>query len=277
MNDRHDEPESSTGNIADVPQEVLDGIVRNQLGQFSVGLLGVKNEGGQPSLQLCGSGTLVSAGGAHFILTAAHVWWKKLRYFDHLALTLKERDFHEFLIRSSFISAHALSPAEDEMWGPDLCFLRIPPSCIGTIEAYRTFYNLSMRREFALEHEVDPGAGLWVLMGIPETESVFTNTQADLKFFGAIFTIEDVHQRANWDYLDLGINLSKNPPSSFGGMSGGGLWQIDIERYEDKDGTLLWRPGAALEGVAFYQSKPANGRRFIRCHGRRSLYLNVPA
>jgi hypothetical protein len=276
MNNGGDEIENWTGSIADVPQDVLDGIVRDQLGIFSVGLLGVDYEAGQPSLKLCGSGTLVSADGAHGILTAAHVWTKQLHSFDRIALTLKERDFHEFLIDTSFLKAHTVGPSDDEAWGPDICFLRIPTSAVGTIKAFRTFYNLSKRREFALKHEVNSNAGLWVLMGIPATESSFTPVQARLKFFGAISTIESSHQRGDFDYLDLGINLSKNPPPSFGGMSGGGLWQIDIERRQSMDGTWSWSAAGALEGVAFYQSIPADGRRFIRCHGRRSIYSNIP-
>jgi hypothetical protein len=65
-----DEVVLRTGSIADIPQEVLDGIVRDQLGIFSVGLLGVRTKTGELSLKLCGSGTLVSIAGRHYILTS---------------------------------------------------------------------------------------------------------------------------------------------------------------------------------------------------------------
>jgi hypothetical protein len=105
MSNEQDAPRKSWS-VADIPQHVLDGVVRDQLGIFAVGILGVKFESGQPSLRLCGSGTLVYAGGAHYILTAAHVWSKQLRLFDYVALTLKELDSHEFLTETSFMKPH---------------------------------------------------------------------------------------------------------------------------------------------------------------------------
>jgi hypothetical protein len=78
------------------------------------------------------------------------VWSKELRFFDYVALTLKEKNFHEFLIDRPLIEPFEVSSTDDEEWGPDLCFLRIPPVKVGIIEAYKAFYNLSKRREFAL-------------------------------------------------------------------------------------------------------------------------------
>ena len=60
-------------------------------------------------------------------------------------------------------------------------------------------------------------------------------------------------------------------PESFGGMSGGGLWHV-VPSESAPTGEFKLE----LEGVAFYQSAPTDGRRVIRCHGRQSIYRYMP-
>jgi hypothetical protein len=40
-------------------------------------------------------------------------------------------------------------------------------------------------------------------------------------------------------------------------------------------GEVSWRGQASLEGVAFYQGFTAEHRGFIRCHGRKSIYVQA--
>ena len=59
---------------------------------------------------------------------------------------------------------------------------------------------------------------------------------------------------------------------AFGGVSGGGLWQVIIAKNEA--GKVILKE-LILSGVAFYQTQNINNRRVIVCHGRRSVYKKV--
>ena len=77
-----------------------------------------------------------------------------------------------------------------------------------------------------------------------------------------------------FDYLEFkarygGLN---EPPQSFGGFSGAGLWQAPLVR--TPEGTLKAKE-LLLSGVAFYQFARTEERRVIKCHGRRSVYLHT--
>ena len=69
-------------------------------------------------------------------------------------------------------------------------------------------------------------------MGSPEELGKFTNQQAEFEFPGWFSNVQQVHQRGDLDYLDVGVNTSlPGIPSSFGGVSGAGLWQVPITRF----------------------------------------------
>lgn len=74
--------------------------------------------------------------------------------------------------------------------------------------------------------------------------------------------------RRHYKTLTIDIPLPKN----FGGISGGGLWQILL-----KDSSVdKFEPTCyILSGLAFYQSELKANKRLIRCHGRQSIYKNV--
>jgi hypothetical protein len=60
-------------------------------------------------------------------------------------------------------------------------------------------------------------------------------------------------------------------PESFGGYSGGGLWQNLIE---EKDGQIHWTR-SLLSGVAFHQSRFKDNRNIVRFSGRRCIYEDL--
>jgi hypothetical protein len=75
----------------------------------------------------------------------------------------------------------------------------------------------------------------------------------------------------DFDYLTIPITYGGKSelPISFGGMSGGALWQVKIIR--NRDGDLEYRK-PILSGVVFYQD-PTNGNQgSVKCHGRLSIY-----
>jgi hypothetical protein len=75
--------------------------------------------------------------------------------------------------------------------------------------------------------------------------------------------------------LDLvGLSLSNkqtdNFPTSYGGLSGSGLWRVGAR---GDDGLIRWSPDDPiyLEGVVYFHD-PTVEPEVIRCHGRRSIY-----
>ena len=249
--------------------------ITQHVGNYSVAVFGISNGPSGEILRLCGSGTLVATSSAHYLLTAAHVW-QALKPHQWMALTLKAEVFHCFRVSTDIIHPVMIGPEQPEEWGPDLGFLRIPSELVGTILVHRTFYNLAKRREAALTAKPEIDLGIWILMGTPAEVGTFNRNQADLAFGGWVSTIRDGRQRNGFDYLDVGVKMSlPGVPARFGGLSGGGLWQVVIAR-SATSGEFSWNEHVSLEGVAFYESPPVDGRRIIRCHGRRSIYESMP-
>lgn len=181
------------------PSETHEEIVR-RIGDFSVAVFAIGE--GHP-LKLGGSGTLVAVADSHYLLTAAHVWEKVLKDSEEIAITLQEDQDHSFGIRTDAITTATVGPELPEEWGPDLCFLRVPPDFVRRIEAYRTFYNLSKRKEDGLSSAPDVDEGWWVLMGAPAATGHFTPNHASLEITGYFTVVERLHQRGDFDYVDL--------------------------------------------------------------------------
>lgn len=80
-------------------------------------------------------------------------------------------------------------------------------------------------------------------------------------------------QHAGFDYIEFEAkyNLAYQGPDSFGGFSGGGLWQVV---FEERDGSINI-VDVLLSGVSFFQSEKIGDTRTIFCHGRRSIYEYV--
>ena len=76
-------------------------------------------------------------------------------------------------------------------------------------------------------------------------------------------------ERGLFDYYDMDADENAQIPTSYAGMSGGGLWQVTVR--QTPDGNIV--PGRHLFcGVSFYEGVRSNGIKFMRCHGRRSVY-----
>ncbi len=101
----------------------------------------------------------------------------------------------------------------------------------------------------------------------PEARTIEANVKGRALFSG----VRQTHWRNGYDYLDLSAKLElPDVPSSFGGVSGGGLWEVGLSM--TKSGTISWDGKRQFRGVAFWQSSPCNGRRVIRCQGPLSIF-----
>ncbi len=237
-------------------------IVRN-LGDFTVALFGIFRAP-QERLKLAGTGTLVVNAGRHFILTALHVWEEVLKAADQIGITMREDTVHCTAINRCDVVPFGLSNSRGwNEWGPDLVLLSVPATDVGRIGAYRSFWNVTAQREInaAVIESL-------VLMGTPAALGTFTETFADVQINGMFLGPEVRHTRGEFDYLDYEIDLSLDVPRKFGGVSGGGVWQVYIY-WAPSTGEIDWK--MSLHGVAFFQLPIVGERRAIRCHGPESI------
>ncbi|HYA63928.1 MAG TPA: hypothetical protein VED66_12055 [Candidatus Sulfotelmatobacter sp.] len=245
-------------------------IVRD-IGSFTVALFGVFDSREGEKLQLAGTGTLYSARGGCFILTAAHVWDQVLRPAARVGITLDEDIDHSFLMESAALAP--LGPPRPDVWGdwgPDITLLRVPPEHLGTINAYRVFYDPAVDGVGA---PVGDCLEAKVLLGTPAALGDFTRNHANITING-FFVGLDPERRARdgFDYLDVEVDVVEpGAPAGLGGVSGGGLWRILA--FRSPEGRIDWV--RTLDGVAFYQLPVCNGRRYVRCHGPESIRAAV--
>jgi len=255
------------------PSELRERIVRD-VGSFTVALLAVTGSGPAERLQFAGTGTLVTDKVSHFILTAKHVWDEILSKAVGVGITLKPDTEHKFFIpREAIVISGPAAPPTWNEWGPDLVFLRVPPEFLGTINAVKVFYGINGPAKVKIQQEIG-AVELHLLMGTPKEKGQFTDTFADLQITGMLQNIFRKLEKEGWDYVDLDMDLSlAYVPRNFGGVSGGGLWEILVYRLPGSSKTA-WL--GTLEGVAFYQFPPENNHSIVRCHGLNSIRMEFP-
>jgi len=203
---------------SELPPDLADRIV-GDIGQFSVGLFGIRETNAEQPQRFCGSGTLVVAAGTHFVLTAAHVW-EALKSRDKIGITL--RDSYAVIIDKegmSDVTPGREKPGEVE-WGPDLSLLRLPADHLGSISAVKTFYNLSKKRRRTLGlNQIE----MWLLLGAPREYASFPVNQQTLTAHASLqmtgFLLKQIkarHHKNGFDYVDMEVNVpSHNVPSTF--------------------------------------------------------------
>jgi len=245
--------------------EEQERIGRN-VGNFSVALFNVDDPSGSRQVNLVGTGTLVSLGKSHCILTAAHVWHDGLKKHEAIGITLKEDLDHCFPINTETIVVRALPESKSEEWGPDVIFLRIPPEHVGEIEAFRNFYRLDIQRK---KVENDHLAGR-ILVGTPGVLTKGIGKTQHVEINSLYVQLEtNFYDREGFDYIDFDMDASlPGVMKDFRGVSGGGLWEVQIfpAGAEGKfDSTEI------LVGVAFYQLGLKNSHQTVRCHGPKTI------
>ncbi len=232
------------------------------LRHFAILIAGAHAEHG-PFHRFVGSATLVTFGNTHCLLTAAHVWTEITKQgYKYVGLPIREQDYRPFAIATSYIEAHKTQPNPPGNLGPDLALLRIPSVSAASIQnANGSFYNLDLLRteepEWAEEET-------WVLMGAPAEHTAIENGHASLAGEAYFCSIDRPPARDGFDYVEADMDIET--PTSFGGVSGGGLWRIVLAR---SAGILRW--DKSLQGVAFYEEALTPETRIVRCHGKRSI------
>jgi len=233
--------------------------------------------------KLCGSGTFAMLQGYHGILTAKHVWElvEKLSSEDgQVGYSISDGAHAHIVSRATLVPMNVVTRLTDE-YGPDIEFILIPPDQVESVLARRQFYNLSktpdQRQAQTLERE-----GFALIAGFPhELERDHPGASGFEKIIeqcglGLITGADKREERDGFDYLELGVtyNEKTNPPKSFGGVSGAGIWHFKVFKKENEPiSAARYDPSQfLLMGVAFYQSAISSGQRFIRAHGQSTIY-----
>jgi hypothetical protein len=229
----------------------------------------------QEAANLIGSGTFISSAKATGILTAAHVV-DAMKGSYLLGLTLREHE-HRYLIESKYLNIIRIAKGQVESDGPDLALIVLPTSELGIIRANRTFYNLDRNRERMLSAPPGLDTGIWSLCGyidILTTNETSERGFASLKGFHGLCGFGGVRREykvGDFDYYNYEVSYEGRTdiPETFGGMSGGGLWQIPLRMRSDQ---IIEPKEFLLSGLAFYQTQRTGLNRIIKCHGRKSIY-----
>lgn len=234
---------------------------------------------------LGGSGTLVTVDDIDGILTARHVI-EHVEKSKHVGLVLagSGKQLHNVLLNMEHCRRVLFGPTGQPSDRPDLAFLGLPPDTVATVKAKKSFYNLSLRRERMLGAPAPLQDGIWVLSGFGgewtgdgEAHQGFKKVKCFKGMHGA-GKVATEYEEGGFDYLSYETlyNELYEGPDSYGGFSGGALWQLLLK----PDGDELHIADRLLSGVPFLQSgkkSDANGQvtKEITCHGRRSVYRDL--
>jgi hypothetical protein len=257
--------------LGEVPQHLFDELIVN-ISPYQVALLGVAHLGTEPTITYVGSGVLVRRRDIAYILTAGHVW-DEIARFKEIGLGIKET-FHDTRIDRDEVAPHVAYNRADTDWGPDIAFLELSVRAIDAIGTKKRYYLLDPGAEHQAVPKPDETAGVIAVVGAPTAASSIGRQTAALHAGPWIGGIEQSHERNGFDYFDIGVDAGELP-FSFGGISGGPAWQLFLHRSHPGD-PLVWKAPPQLIGIVLSQSEPAGGRRIVRCHGPRAIYIEGP-
>jgi hypothetical protein len=257
-------------------EEHLIEVIGHRIDWYSTALLRLRTDEQDPQDEYqIGSGTFVSVEGKCGILTAHHVA-KELNGHCSLGLILKH-DVHRYAINHDHFTIDHIAVPQEQSHEPDLAFIGLYPPDTGTIKANKLFYEMSTMRKHVLNDMISIERGTWFVWGVPGER---TSSEPSEKGFENIVALNSLcaatratgeNQAGEHDYIDIEVEYGKSfdVPASFGGFSGGGVWQVFLQKSET--GNIVPKE-YILAGVAFYQTEIKNQIRYLHCHGRRSIY-----
>jgi hypothetical protein len=236
---------------------------------------------GQKRALQVGSGTFVRVDETYGILTAYHCTIP-LRGEFLLGLTAApEGSAHNFTLERASINIVSIAIPTTDEYGPGLAFITIADwRKVETIKASKIFYDLLPDKDLILNDPPPISRSLWYVYRVPHERFEATESEAGFEMMmqfqhlSAVGDINRNYEKDGYDYAEMDVlpGDQEAPPESFGGMSGGALWQITIAPSQD---SAFSPTGPFFSGVIFYQAISASGIRFLRCHFRHSIYQRV--
>lgn len=260
--------------LGELPEGVIEAAATD-LADYSVGFLRVESTPRGQDAVLLGSGTLVSIGSIRAILTAHHVM-SILPSTGRLGLIL-ERTPQQHTVDTQGLTYLKIARGVTDADGPDLGAVVFAPSIAGAIAARKTFYNLELRREQLLTSPPDLHDGFWFVNGFVAEMTVEERERDGFGLLKGFYNLsgaggpEGAIVVGEHDYFAFPVSYGDRSvaPKSFGGMSGGGLWQVPLTR--NAQGQIEHRK-PLLSGMVFYQEVTAETSCAVKCHGRQSVY-----
>jgi hypothetical protein len=266
--------------LSDFPSALHDELTE-RIARYSVGLTRIEVRDGVEKAIKSGSGTLVAFQGHRYLLTADHVV-EDIKKSPLVGLlvdwTGRSRRCVLDLDHLQFVRVPRGNTAQA---GPDLAAIRLPDNgdAVAILLSLKNFYDLDRRMEQFKDgfHEVD--LGLWLPCGVLaegsqdlEPERGFGIVRGYYGLCGLAAGPSETHVDG-FDYLELTSDPSesKDVPTSFKGLSGGGLWHAIVG---SKDGALVVMD-CILSGVIFYEDFLPDGVQVLRSHGRNSVYRRL--
>ncbi|OGC91579.1 MAG: hypothetical protein A2W25_10710 [candidate division Zixibacteria bacterium RBG_16_53_22] len=267
-----------------VPDEIKLNVVW-EVGYYSVQLLAVRNEATKnEEISLFGSGTFVELQGKPFILTAAHVIdCEEFTRSDAIGLNC-HRDTNAFRVSTKSLVTVFDADRENETHGPDIGLISLVGLRMEQIEwikARKNFWNIDKYSQI-IPIEKYGNSGLWGVTGGPVERSL---ARPKVRLYKEVLSqhmgpwltgeIEEFPSEA-YDYIDI---IYRGKPDSdwpkfFGGLSGGGLWQVPLSK-DPNTGIIKMLHAPLLSGVPFYQDFREPDVTRIKCHGRNSIYKEL--
>lgn len=263
--------------IRDLSDKLTTDIL-DKIEPFSIHIIGITVRNNTEHISLIGSGTLIKLSNFYGILTANHVIESK-NYKESPKIGFNIlRESHKFEINNSFLSTHTIGNYK-KVSGPDLAVIEIPEINLFWFKEKKAFYNLESHSYISIKERYNDN-GVWVISGCAaehESSCGLDRNFGDVTSFRHTCWFggkEKEWIESKFDYIESKAvyDDENEPPDSFRGVSGGGLWQVILS--ESHSGNFEIKD-IILAGVAFYQTRIVNNHRFVRCHGRKSIYNMV--
>ena len=259
-----------------LPGPLIESTIQ-RLAAYTIAFLRIGAEAKNPPADLIGSGVLVSAGARRAILTANHVA-EVLPKSGRICLFLN-RTSQPHTVACDGVVSVKVARGHEEARGPDLSVIILSPPVAGSIASIKSFFNLDNCRDQLLNDPPPSDLGAWFAHGFLDERTTvgFDRTEPDLTKYFYNFTGVGapgvVEQLGKFDYFDLRVSdeARSEVPTRWGGMSGGGVWQVPFKRV----GAEIVDQPALLSGLMFYQHPTTPTSCGVRCHGRLSLYQSA--
>ena len=252
------------------------------ISHFTVGFVGLSSVEGWEQAMPAGSGVLVSVGQVYGILTAAHVL-ANLPTHGEVGLVdfprVKNR-VQKPKVDMAHTDRVSIQGSEWGPNGPDIAFLKLPQNVVGNLKMSKSFKNLDVAREKALNPKAPTNQSFDSILGVigENTTDIIPNIpNTRIRGFEARFQIGQITPIVAVDGTSRSLFVPTNQgdvpmPNTFAGTSGGGIWRTYWNLDSDQKFNVV---ETRLCGIAYFQSEKVGSNRVLTCHGPKSIYLDM--
>lgn len=262
--------------VGKLPKNLLDKIGK-VVRSYSVCLLAMYIENGEPRVELIGSGTLIKFGDKFGILTAYHVVHSnKFMKSERIGVGLNEEE-HQYSIGKNELEILDIGIPIDQKRGPDLSIIVLYSKNLATMKSLKSFWPIDFFRDRRPNEQMLIDYGVCCLVGCPQVLEGESASGRHFEIAKSLFMIAGfsgisrIWDNGDFDFIEYPVSYDEvsDSPSSFGGVSGGGLWHVILKRSGSND---LEFEKPFMIGVAYYQTEIRNNIRYIYCNGIKSIY-----